>query len=55
MVQALTGDSLQSFLLPSELDCPDRTAIDGCGNLSKPFTWAIHCLVCFRPTWSVGP
>ncbi len=39
MVQALSGDSLASFLLPCELDCPDESAVKGNGNLSKPFTW----------------
>jgi hypothetical protein len=39
MVRALSGDSLDSFLLPIELDCPDRAALKGNGNLSKPFTW----------------
>ena len=39
MVQALSGDSLGSFLLPIELDCPDPAALKGNGNLSKPFTW----------------
>jgi hypothetical protein len=39
MVQALTGDSLASFLLPSRLDCPDEAAVKGNGNLGKPFTW----------------
>ena len=39
MVQILGGDSLATFLLPSELDCPDEAAVKGTGNLSKAFTW----------------
>jgi hexosaminidase len=39
MVQALTGDSLASFLLPSSLDCPDEIALRDNGNLAKTFTW----------------
>ncbi|HTA93498.1 MAG TPA: beta-N-acetylhexosaminidase [Polyangiaceae bacterium] len=39
MVQTLTGDSLRSFLLPSQLDCPDEAAILGTGNLAKSFIW----------------
>ncbi len=39
MVKTLTGDSLASFLLPSELDCPDEVALRDNGNLAKTFTW----------------
>jgi len=39
MVSTLTGDSLASFLLPTELDCPNEVALKGTGNLAKPFTW----------------
>jgi hexosaminidase len=39
MVQALTGDSLASFLLPSALDCPDEIALRDNGNLAKTLIW----------------
>lgn len=39
MVAALTGDTLESFLLPSSLDCPDPVALKANGNLAKTFTW----------------
>jgi hexosaminidase len=39
MVQTLSGDSIESFLLPSELDCPDEAAMKGNGNLAKSFIW----------------
>ncbi len=39
MVQALSGDSWASFVLPSSLDCPDPIALRDNGNLGKTFTW----------------
>ncbi len=39
MVQALTGDSWASFVLPSALDCPDEIALRDHGNLAKTFIW----------------
>jgi len=39
MVEVLTGDTLEGFLLPSELDCPDAIALRKNGNLAKTLTW----------------
>ncbi|HEY8945232.1 MAG TPA: hypothetical protein VIM73_13265, partial [Polyangiaceae bacterium] len=39
MVELLTGDSLESFLLPTQLDCPDAIALEKHGNLAKTLTW----------------
>ena len=39
MVEIVTGDTLESFLLPSALDCPDPVALRDNGNLAKTFTW----------------
>ncbi len=39
MVATLTGDTLDSFLLPIELDCPDPIALQKNGNLAKTLTW----------------
>ncbi len=39
MMQALFGDSLASFTLPSELDCPTDEAFSVVGNRSKGFLW----------------
>jgi len=39
MVQALTGDTLVSFLRPTDLDCPDALALQKNGNLAKVLTW----------------
>ena len=39
MVWTLSGDSLDSFLLPTSLDCPDAIALRDNGNFAKTFTW----------------
>ena len=39
MVETVAGDSLETFLLPSSLDCPDSVALEKNGNLAKVFTW----------------
>ncbi len=39
MVQALSGDTMHSFLLPTELDCPDAIALEKNGNFAKTLTW----------------
>lgn len=39
MVQAVAGDSLASFTLPTALDCPDAVALQKNGNLAKTLTW----------------
>ena len=39
MVEALTGDTLASFLRPTALDCPDALALQRNGNLAKVLTW----------------
>jgi hypothetical protein len=39
MVEALSGDSLEAFLLPTSLDCPDSIALRDNGNFAKTFTW----------------
>lgn len=39
MVRAVAGDALESFTLPTALDCPDAVALQKNGNLAKTLTW----------------
>lgn len=38
-VELIGGDTMDSFLRPTELDCPDALALEKNGNFAKALTW----------------